>query len=91
MWRPAWREFVPVEAPSDKNLQPTVQDLITLQLSPVKPTDASKHPVVNCVGHIDLGVEMCFVRDGPAGTKPRCWSGVGDADLLRDCRCQRIR
>ena len=53
MWRPAWREFVPVEAPFDKNLQPTFQDLITLQLTPVKPTDASKHDCVHCSGHID--------------------------------------
>ena len=65
MWRPAWREFVPVEAPSDKNLQPTFQDLITLQLTPVKPTDASKHPVVRRSGHIDLGSERCV--HNPAG------------------------
>jgi hypothetical protein len=28
-----------------------------LQLSPVKPTDGSKHPTVHCSGHIDRGVE----------------------------------
>ena len=90
MWRPAWREFVSVEPQSDRNAQPTCQRLKT-QLPPVKPTDASKHDVVHYSGHIDLGGEMRFVRDGPAGTKPRCWSGAGDADFLRDCRCQRIR
>ena len=46
------REFVPVEAQSDQNLQSTFQDLIT-QLPPVKPTDASKHHVVHYSGHID--------------------------------------
>ena len=49
-------EFVPVEPKSDKNLQPTFQDLIT-QLTPVKPTDASKPWAVHCSGHIVRRVE----------------------------------
>ena len=58
------REFVPVGPKSDKTVQTAFQGLITL-LPPVKPTDASKHPVVRRSGHIDLGSERCV--HNPAG------------------------
>jgi hypothetical protein len=51
------REFVPVEPQSDKNVQPTFQDLTT-QLPPVKPTDASKGLALTVSGHIDRSVEV---------------------------------